>query len=68
MPDRRIMSGKADNRGRRRRRKKPSIWFKLLVFLVRGFKFKTKVKVTGFIFVICFAAIIAAVISKTADL
>ena len=63
MPDRRIMSGKADNRGRRRRRKKQSIWFKLLVFLVRGFKFKTKVKVTGFIFVICFAAIIAAVIS-----
>lgn len=62
MPDRRIMSGKTNNR-RRRRKKKVSIWYKLLVFLVRGFKFKTKIVITGIIFVLCFMGIIAAVIS-----
>lgn len=62
MPDRRIMSGKTNNR-RRRRKKKVSVWYKLLVFLVRGFKFKTKIVITGIIFVLCFMGIIAAVIS-----
>lgn len=62
MPDRRTMSGKTNNR-RRRRKKKVSVWYKLLVFLVRGFKFKTKIVITGIIFVLCFMGIIAAVIS-----
>ena len=62
MPDRRTMSEKANNRGRRRK-KKVSVWYKLLVFLVRGFKFKTKIKITGIAFVICFIVIIGAVIS-----
>lgn len=56
------MSGKTNNR-RRRRKKKVSVWYKLLVFLVRGFKFKTKIVITGIIFVLCFMGIIAAVIS-----
>ena len=62
MQDRRKKLGRSNNR-RRRRKKKVSIWIKLLARIVRGFKFKTKIWITGSAFALCFVGIMAAVLS-----
>ena len=61
MPDRSTMSKRADNL-RRRRKKKKSIWIRFLVFLFKGFKFKTKIRMTGFFIFAAFVYITGAVI------